>query len=364
MIWVLLGLAAVAVVSVLVISRRETVAADPLDHYRAQLDEITEDEARGIIDAPSAKAARLEVERRILKVAGTSGTRREKEAGDRRLPFVLATLVLAGSAALYAVMGSPHLEAQPGVIVAGRDRLVDEGGTTTYGEAIAAVQAHLKENPDDIQGLEILAKSARAVRDYSVSANAFARLVQLQPHEAAWRIQQFEAMMAMAGGQITPAAKMVLGSLLEAAPDHPAGQYYLGLTRLQAGDRDGAKAVWQALADRSAADAPWMPTLNDQLSKLGVRPPKLSQDQMAAVADMSEEDRRAFIASMMDRLANRLENAPDDPEGWVMLARSHLAMGDRETAISVLERGLAMVSEGNRAPIKALLDNLRANPDL
>ncbi|NVJ98388.1 MAG: c-type cytochrome biogenesis protein CcmI [Alphaproteobacteria bacterium] len=362
MIWLFLVSVAAMAFVLMTGGRQDSLAPDPLDHYKAQLGEIAEDEARGIIDPESAKAARLEVERRILKVA--KGTKVQAVVdGDKRLSWLLAGLMVLAAIGLYAFMGRPDLPAKPGAVITGRDMPVQEGGPT-YGEAISKVQAHLRDNPEDLQGLEVLAKSARAVRDFSVAANAFAELARLQPDDLSWRVQQFEAMMSMASGQITPAARLVLGQVLGKAPGHPAGQYYAGLARLQDGDTEGAKAIWLALADRSAPNAPWMSVLNNQLARLGVRPPALSDDQMAAVNDMSEEDRSAFIASMMERLANRLAMAPDDPEGWIMLARSHLSLGNREEAIGALERGIALVSEENIAPLQAFLDNLNTNPDL
>ncbi|WP_286829109.1 MULTISPECIES: c-type cytochrome biogenesis protein CcmI [Kordiimonas] len=362
MIWLLLALTALLVALVLIIGRGRGKTVDPLDHYRAQLDEITEDEARGVVDAESARAARLEVERRILKVAKQK-TSAGTVVGDKRLPVLLAAVTLVAAFTLYGFMGRPDLPAKPGMVASSLDQLVEEGGPT-FGEAIKSIQKHLKDAPQDQKAWEILAKTSRSVRDFSTAANAFGQLAMLDPTNATWRAQQLEAMIAMSGGQISPATRLVLGKLIEEFPDHAAGQYYLGLARLQAGDEVGAKATWTALADRSAPDAPWMPVLRRQLSSLGVAPPKLTDEQVASVENMTEDQRRAFIASMMARLEAKLESAPDDAEGWMMLARSYLAMGDQDAAIDALERGLSHVSGEKAAVLQAFLDNLTSNPDL
>jgi cytochrome c-type biogenesis protein CcmH len=41
---------------------------------------------------------------------------------------------------------------------------------------------------------------------------------------------------------------------------------------------------------------------------------------------------------MVDRLAGRLESAPKDPDGWIMLIRSRMAMKDADKARAALEK--------------------------
>ncbi|WP_417449486.1 c-type cytochrome biogenesis protein CcmI [Kordiimonas sp.] len=363
MIWFFLGLILVTALMILLRGEGKTAQGlDPVSHYRSQLRELDADVARGVIDDTSAQAAKVEIERRILKAA-RAGKGSVLSRGSGKALWPIAGVLVLVPVVFYWFVGRPDLPAKPGFVAEGRHTEIEEGGPT-YGEALKSIRKHLDENPEDVKAWDVLAKSSRAIRDYSSAANAFARLAELQPNEIQWRVHQFEAMLAMAGGRITPASRLVLARVLNEAPNHPAAQYYLGLAYEQMGDADKARATWTALADRSAPDAPWMGSVRQKLSALGVKPPKLSNDQMAAVAAMSEEDRAAFIDSMIARLAGRLEDNPDDPEGWMMLARSQLSLGNQEAAVAALERGISVVEAGKAAPLKALLDNLRANPDL
>ncbi|TNE64661.1 MAG: c-type cytochrome biogenesis protein CcmI [Alphaproteobacteria bacterium] len=363
MIWLALAiLAAIAMLLVATVRAPKSTATDAVAHYRAQLGELAEDRARGVIGEQEADAAKLEIERRILKAAdGKVGTSSDDRADN--LPLIIAATALVAAFALYLLLGRPDLPAKPALVDSPRNQLVQEGDDTTFGDAIEKIEAHLDDKPDDKQGWQLLATTARSVRDFATAARAFQQLSELEPGDINWRVQTFESFLMLGEGQVSPAARLILTDILNRAPEHPAGQYYLGLALMQAGNQDGARAVWTALADRSAPDAPWMQGLRAQLAKLGVAPPKLSDEDMAAVQNMSEEGRQAFIKSMMERLATKLEDQPDDPDGWLMLARSHLAMGDREAAIAALERGLAAVSPGNKAPIKAFLDNIGSNTD-
>jgi len=51
----------------------------------------------------------------------------------------------------------------------------------------------------------------------------------------------------------------------------------------------------------------------------------------------SEAEQMASITSMVDKLAQRLQNNPDDAEGWSMLARSYKVMGRFNDAVTAYE---------------------------
>jgi cytochrome c-type biogenesis protein CcmH len=55
---------------------------------------------------------------------------------------------------------------------------------------------------------------------------------------------------------------------------------------------------------------------------------------------MSEQDRAEMIASMVERLDERLRENPQDGEGWKQLIRSHLVLGDANKARDALARAV------------------------
>lgn len=372
MIWLVFGAIAVAGFAVLFLGRAGKGAiVDPVSHYKAQLAEIDADLERGMIDAESAKAAQLEVQRRLLRaVDGAEVTKADHlptvaQSGFTVITYAAAAAVLVMfSGFLYGLMGAPNApSAPPPPREVAKDQLLEEGGNITLGQAIDQFKDHLETNPDDMQGWQYLATTARAVGDYSTAATAYGELARVNPSDPNLRIEEFEAYMAHGNGRITPAARLVLAAFLDIAPDHPAGQYYLGIAYLQAGNEDGARAVWTALADRSTADAPWMPALQRQLSALGVNPPQLSDEDIAVVNDMNDSEREAFLNSMLTRLESKLESDPSDPGGWLMLARSKLTLGDKMGAINALKSGI-LANPGNKsAELQAFLDNIEQNPN-
>jgi len=364
MIWALLFLAVIPVLLLIFAGGTEDESeADPVAHYKRQLAELEDDLKSRLLTKDAVANARLEIERRILRLADYQENKETGKRSSFAMPAAVCSVLIAGSIFIYNQVGSPGVQSQPGQAASLLQAPITDDGPS-YGETIDQLQAHLANNPDDQNQWKLLGEVANTARSFSVAANAYGVLVRLDPEDNNWRVRQLEAYIMMANGQITPAANMLVQALLAVEPEHPAGHYYLGLARLQLGDRDAAKAIWTALADRSPVDAPWMPTVQQRLAEVGVAPPTLTKDQIDSVAEMSAEQQDAFVRSMIARLAERLESAPDDIEGWVMLARSQAALGEQNAAIATLTRALDLVEPDKRPQLQAFLDNLTKDLNL
>ena len=60
--------------------------------------------------------------------------------------------------------------------------------------------------------------------------------------------------------------------------------------------------------------------------------PGPTREDVEAAKKMSGEDRMAFIRSMVERLADRLKDEPNDIQGWRRLARAYKVLGETEKA--------------------------------
>ncbi len=61
-------------------------------------------------------------------------------------------------------------------------------------------------------------------------------------------------------------------------------------------------------------------------------------DDIANAQEMTEEDRQTIIRSMVDRLATRLEDEPEDLDGWMRLGNAYSVLGEKDLAVNALER--------------------------
>lgn len=73
-------------------------------------------------------------------------------------------------------------------------------------------------------------------------------------------------------------------------------------------------------------------------------PPKRPVSLLRATRqqEMSTEDRAAFIQSMVQGLADRLKDDPDDLDGWLQLGRAYSVLGNEEGAKDAYQNAAAL----------------------
>ena len=316
--------------------------------YRDQLAEVERDFGRGLLSPEQAEATRAEIGRRILALppAQTSA------AAASSAPFAIATLavLLLPFAAwlVYARLGSPGLPDQPFAERTAAAKAV-AGGVQhlDLGQALAKIRTHLQDHPEDLTGWLLLARTELSLGQSAEAAEAYGRAADLSGHRADIMGDWGEAQVVAAEGTVTPAAREAFQAALADKESAPRSRYYLALAQSQQGDTKAALQGWVDLAADSPADAEWQPLVRQRIAEaaaqLGVDPATLktssgmpSQAAVAAAAQAtagaSPEDRRAMIEGMVGKLAARLEQQPDDVEGWTRLGRSYMVLNEPQKA--------------------------------
>jgi cytochrome c-type biogenesis protein CcmH len=203
-----------------------------------------------------------------------------------------------------------------------------------------------------------------------------------------------EAQVLAAGGKVTPAARDAFEKTLKDPDNAPRSRYYLALGVAQGDDPKGALQQWVDLEADSPADADWLPMLRQRITEtagqLGLdaatlktsagaarpspaaHPPQVAAAQEAtapqgtapaaapagaqssvpdptrvreaqqALANAPPEDRQAMINSMVERLAARLDQQPNDVEGWARLGRSYMVLNQPSKARDAYARAVKL----------------------
>jgi cytochrome c-type biogenesis protein CcmH len=167
-----------------------------------------------------------------------------------------------------------------------------------------------------------------------------------------------ETLVAANDGVVTEDARASFEDAARLDPDNAKARFYIGLGLEQAGQAGEAKAVFEKIAQESPSDAPWMELVNQHIAKNGGQvapqgdaaraPGNPSSEDVAAAGEMSQGDRQQMIHGMVESLAARLKEDPNNLEGWLRLVRSYAVLGDKAKAKDALQTGLAhFPAEGN-----------------
>ena len=300
--------------------------------YKDQLAEVERDLAEGLIRAPEAEAARVEISRRLLAAAASEpATAPRSSLKWRRAAGVLA---LAGlplvALGVYMPLGSPRLQDFP---LAQRER--GPGMAQSLENLVVQVEQHLEKNPTDGRGWNVLAPVLERLGRFDDAVRAYRNSLTYNGESAERRSDLGEAMSAAAGGVVTAEAKAEFERAHALNADDPKANYFLGLAAEQDGRKDDAAQIWRTLLAKAPADAPWRVLVQSSLARVGGSGamPALSDETLAASRDLAEGDRNAMVRGMVDRLATRLKQNGDDVEGWLRLVRAYLVMGERDKAM-------------------------------
>jgi cytochrome c-type biogenesis protein CcmH len=369
--FVILGLMTVVAMALLVLPLVRgygamTPRADyDLEIYRDQLDEIERDVERGVIDADERASARIEIERRML--AASPGDP-DMSDPDMAVPdpgksgilagFAIMMLVPLAAGSLYLGLGSPGIVDQPFAErpVAG-PRTPPMDGNPDVEAMVASLAERLEAEPDDLEGWLMLGRSYGVLGRYIEAVDALERARKLDGQDPDIIASLAENRVFATDGVVNPAAIADFEALRRIEPDHPAARFYLGLSHAQSGEYQIALDEWIDLARESPADAPWMEILINQITDvsetLGVplpdglngipvtamaapgapSAPGPTSEDIAAAQSMSADEQSTMIRSMVARLAARLEDEPEDIEGWRRLANAYGVLGENDLAI-------------------------------
>lgn len=338
-----------------------------LSVYRAQLEELEREQAHGLLGRAEAEAAKLEVQRRML-AADADRRKLPQRVPSAGLRKAAAALLLIGfpilSGLLYLHLGRPELPGQPFAQRAEERRALaarDEGPMPSVGAMIGRLEERVAAAPEDLEGWLRLGNAYAMADRFEPAADAYRRAIELRADVAPLHAALAEALTLDAGGIVTGQAQAAIERALELDPKEPRARFYQALELTQRGERQQALDAWVRLAADSPADAPWLPALRQQATTLAEdlgldpadvlpepkapavaaqesAPPGPDGAQARAMADLPPEEREAAIREMVEGLAARLEQQPDDVEGWRMLARSYRVLGEPAKAAEASAR--------------------------
>ena len=324
--------------------------------YKAQLAEIERDEAQRLVAPEDAQGAKAEAARRLIAADAAiaplpaASKTRARLASAGVLIFVP---VLALS--LYATIGHPYMSDAP--LAA---RLDASPARMDLAAAIAKIEAHLAQHPDDGRGYEVLAPVYLRLGRAGDAVSAARAALRLLGETPARHALYGEALVAAANGVVTAESKQSFEAAAARDPSAAEPRFFLGLAAEQEGDIARARDIWGKLAAEAPRDAPWVPALRERLAALGAGLETTQEGLAAKIEALPEAGQMTAIRGMVEGLAARLAQNGQDVEGWLRLIRSYTVLQEPDKARSALidaKRSLAG-DPGAFARIEALAREL------
>ncbi|MCL9998101.1 MAG: tetratricopeptide repeat protein [Erythrobacter sp.] len=253
------------------------------------------------------------------------------------------------------------------------------GGATepaaTGGEGgIDALRAAAEASTDDAGPWGDLAFAYFNQGQYDDAAAAYRRAVAIAPDEAVlWSALGETLVLASKRDPLPPEALQAFEKALALDPEDPRGRYFLAAKKDLDKDHEGAIAAWLDLLADSPQGAPWEADLVrtieqvGQINKIDVaariakaqgerKAPLIAPgsgavagDQasanlrgptaadVAAAGAMKPSEQRTMAEGMVEQLETRLAKEPKNLDGWVMLIRSRMTLGEPAKAKAALD---------------------------
>ena len=248
----------------------------------------------------------------------------------------------------------------------------EETPATTGDPVLDQLRAAAEAAPDNAEAWQQLAFAYFTRNMFAEAAEAYDRATQAAPESAVlWSSLGEARVMASQDDPMPPAALDAFRRAISLDPRDPRARYFMAVQKDLSNDHEGAIADWLALLSDTPPGAPWETDLIRTISQVGQREgtdlqPRIDQalatrselpqmpaapamagipgptaEQLAAASSIPPSQQQDMAEQMVSRLAARLEQNPQNVDGWIMLMRSYTTLGREDDARSALARGIA-----------------------
>lgn len=160
---------------------------------------------------------------------------------SRRLTPMLAMVVVftvAFSVGLYNYVGSPNVPSAAS----------QSGELADMDEVMASLEERLAENPDDLNGWKMLARSQMTLQLFADAVTSWERVMELEDGRNAQTLVDLSlALLSRDGTPIEGRPAALIESALALEPNNPAALFYSGVASANRGDTELAASRWEIL---------------------------------------------------------------------------------------------------------------------
>ena len=243
---------------------------------RQQLAELDTDLAAGKLDKAQYGAARADLEQELLYDLDTNGTAPRAARSGRWATLLIIPALPLCAVLLYQQLGSVELidrmqQARSSQPPAAQQQAQS---AASIDEMVARLAERLQQQPDDLKGWVMLARSYTIMKRYSDAEAAYANALRLGGENANLLADYADATVMANGGRFNDKAGALLTQVLELDPGNLKGLWLAGHWKNQSGDYAAALDYWQQAAAKLPPGSEDAAVIAEQISsvqgKLGI----------------------------------------------------------------------------------------------
>lgn len=250
-------------------------------------------------------------------------------------------------------------------------------------DGLAGLEARTRENPKDAHAWQALGATYAAANRYGDAARAYRSAAELRPRDAAlWSALGETLVLASEKDPMPAEALKAFRTAHGLDARDPRARYFLAVARDVSGDHKGAIDDWIALLGDTSPGAPWEQDLRRTIEQVGQangietaqrlanvkQPPAIAgqaargptREQVEAASSMTPAQQRQMAENMVAQLETRLKDEPKRVDGWLLLIRSRMSLGQPDKAKAALDAALKANPEA-AAEIRAQAQALGVN---
>ncbi len=253
---------------------------------RERLAELEMDLESGRLEQSRYQAARQDLERELLNDLRPTASSAQPPAHNGRWAALLIAAAMPLSATLlYKALGSEPIIALLQQPPAAEQTRQPAASTPSVEDMVARLVTRMQEQPDDLRGWVMLAKSYSVLERYDLALPAYRNILRLGGGNDAGILADYADALAATGNGVFPdEAGKLLTDALKLDPDHIKVLWLAGHWKNQGGDSAAAIAYWEHASSLMPTDSEDNQVIRQQIQQVRQQAGLPQQVQLQTVA--------------------------------------------------------------------------------
>lgn len=260
----------IAVIFLLIRSmhQQQTIKLQPYDYLeivKQRFSELERDFESGLISEKELNEARKEIEQSLLSNSENFYEIEPKDSGKRsfKSTLFLALFIPFCTFFLYLISGDhKSLMMSP--------EEANQGMTETpdVNAMVKQLEMKLEQQPDDIRGWHMLARSYLTLGRYDDAVTAAEKLNEMESNEPAFIVMLIDSILMSNNGQFNDKTNQLIQHSLSLAPNDPSTLWLAGMSAYQQENLESARDYWEQLLSQLGPESEIRPRIEEMLKHL------------------------------------------------------------------------------------------------